>query len=395
MTTTVIEKPPVNQPPQGPGPEAQYRAERTPFKDQSNDVKNTTESQADATEQPSTMEIQLSETLAGFEEQRRQLEQMQAEINERLARIDAAIESLRASKLPEATEPAPMAMPEAGPQSDLVTMPAAAAVGGPETGSAKMDDVDEIKALLADGPGPVPTAAAADTANAETTLLTVEADADEAKSGRTSLREQVARMVAFVRAGGIGQAVARAHARLAARGTVARHQLVEGLRHKEGLSKDEKQRDRRLALGTLGTAAVVLAGVTTLAYLSREGADLSAFDVQALAAGGAAGEVPGRELGEVFGKAPLATEVAPAWSPEALHIDSGEGWLTTFDQMGVTDPTIQERILCDHDTMQQLVDMKVAYVDADGGYGLNMTPDQKLPVEALELIEQAAARAKG
>lgn len=72
------------------------------------------------------------------------------------------------------------------------------------------------------------------------------------------------------------------------------------------------------------------------------------------------------------------------------HIDIGEGWYDTFEQMGLSEG-VWRILLEDEQLMTQLQEMGLAYPDDSiGGWGINMTADGKMPQEALDLIRQSA-----
>lgn len=74
--------------------------------------------------------------------------------------------------------------------------------------------------------------------------------------------------------------------------------------------------------------------------------------------------------------------------PDASVISSGEGWYQTFHELNI--PQEHWAALL-HDAGPGLVDLGIAYEDpAIGGYGIFMTPDGTMPVEALEHILDTA-----
>lgn len=83
----------------------------------------------------------------------------------------------------------------------------------------------------------------------------------------------------------------------------------------------------------------------------------------------------------------------PAQFVEASTVEMKEGWYSTFNQLGITDPGEQYAMLHNESLMNQLKDMGLAYRDNRpeiGGWGMNMTPDGKLPPEALKTIRDMA-----
>ena len=79
------------------------------------------------------------------------------------------------------------------------------------------------------------------------------------------------------------------------------------------------------------------------------------------------------------------------YSGEALDIHTGEGWLQTFSEMGITDVNEQYALLHNQDMMNELYHMGLAYPDATlGGWGINMTHDGKMPAAALDVIANYA-----
>lgn len=90
---------------------------------------------------------------------------------------------------------------------------------------------------------------------------------------------------------------------------------------------------------------------------------------------------------------PKAPSFDVAQFADASTIDMTEGWYSTFNQLGVTDPGEQYALLHNQSLMNQLKDMGLAYQDNRpevGGWGMNMTPDGKLPPEALKTIRDMA-----
>lgn len=72
---------------------------------------------------------------------------------------------------------------------------------------------------------------------------------------------------------------------------------------------------------------------------------------------------------------------------EAHKIGSGEGWFSTFNQLGITDADDQRALLADKDLMQALEKDGYAYRAPElGGWGLNMTPDHQIDGDALRTI---------
>lgn len=80
------------------------------------------------------------------------------------------------------------------------------------------------------------------------------------------------------------------------------------------------------------------------------------------------------------------SEMSPRVSPDALQVESGEGWYQTFQEFGAT-PGQQEALISDRAFMQSLVDRGVAYEDPQlGGYGI--TQAGNLPPDVAEQIQE-------
>ena len=80
------------------------------------------------------------------------------------------------------------------------------------------------------------------------------------------------------------------------------------------------------------------------------------------------------------------SEMSPRMSPDALQVESGEGWYQTFQEFGAT-PEQQEALMSDRAFMQSLVDRGVAYEDPQlGGYGI--TQAGNLPPDVAEQIQE-------
>lgn len=80
------------------------------------------------------------------------------------------------------------------------------------------------------------------------------------------------------------------------------------------------------------------------------------------------------------------SEMSPRVSPDALQVESGEGWYQTFQEFGAT-PEQQEALISDRVFMQSLVDRGVAYEDPQlGGYGI--TQAGNLPPDVAEQIQE-------
>ena len=80
------------------------------------------------------------------------------------------------------------------------------------------------------------------------------------------------------------------------------------------------------------------------------------------------------------------SEMSPRVSPDALQVESGEGWYQTFQEFGVT-PEQQEALMSDRAFMQSLVDRGVAYEDPQlGGYGIAQAGN--LPPDVAEQIQE-------
>lgn len=80
------------------------------------------------------------------------------------------------------------------------------------------------------------------------------------------------------------------------------------------------------------------------------------------------------------------SEMSPRVSPDALQVESGEGWYQTFQEFGAT-PEQQEALISDRAFMQSLVDRGVAYEDPQlGGYGI--TQAGNLPPDVAEQIQE-------
>ena len=80
------------------------------------------------------------------------------------------------------------------------------------------------------------------------------------------------------------------------------------------------------------------------------------------------------------------SEMSPRVSPDALQVESGEGWYQTFQEFGAT-PEQQEALMSDRAFMQSLVDRGIAYEDPQlGGYGI--TQAGNLPPDVAEQIQE-------
>lgn len=80
------------------------------------------------------------------------------------------------------------------------------------------------------------------------------------------------------------------------------------------------------------------------------------------------------------------SEMSPRVSPDALQVESGEGWYQTFQEFGAT-PEQQEALISDRAFMQSLVDRGIAYEDPQlGGYGI--TQAGNLPPDVAEQIQE-------
>ncbi len=80
------------------------------------------------------------------------------------------------------------------------------------------------------------------------------------------------------------------------------------------------------------------------------------------------------------------SEMSPRVSPDALQVESGEGWYQTFQEFGAT-PEQQEALMSDRTFMQSLVDRGVAYEDPQlGGYGI--TQAGNLPPDVAEQVQE-------
>lgn len=80
------------------------------------------------------------------------------------------------------------------------------------------------------------------------------------------------------------------------------------------------------------------------------------------------------------------SEMSPRVSPDALQVESGEGWYQTFQEFGAT-PEQQEALISDKAFMQSLVDRGVAYEDPQlGGYGIAQAGN--LPPDIAEQIQE-------
>lgn len=80
------------------------------------------------------------------------------------------------------------------------------------------------------------------------------------------------------------------------------------------------------------------------------------------------------------------SEMSPRVSPDALQVESGEGWYQTFQEFGAT-PEQQEALISDKAFMQSLVDRGIAYEDPQlGGYGIAQAGN--LPPDVAEQIQE-------
>lgn len=76
---------------------------------------------------------------------------------------------------------------------------------------------------------------------------------------------------------------------------------------------------------------------------------------------------------------------------DALNVAHGEGWYSTFGELGITNQADQAKLLNNDVLMAKLSNMNLAYVDNKiGGWGIRMPADGKMPADALKLIRETA-----
>ncbi|RYX79123.1 hypothetical protein EON76_00100 [bacterium] len=76
---------------------------------------------------------------------------------------------------------------------------------------------------------------------------------------------------------------------------------------------------------------------------------------------------------------------------DAMNVAHGEGWYSTFGELGITSQADQAKLLNNDALMAKLSNMNLAYVDNKiGGWGIRMPADGKMPADALKLIRETA-----
>ncbi|OGL27821.1 hypothetical protein A3C39_04950 [Candidatus Saccharibacteria bacterium RIFCSPHIGHO2_02_FULL_46_12] len=76
---------------------------------------------------------------------------------------------------------------------------------------------------------------------------------------------------------------------------------------------------------------------------------------------------------------------------DAMNVAHGEGWYSTFGELGITSQADQAKLLNNDVLMAKLSNMNLAYVDNRiGGWGIRMPADGKMPADALKLIRETA-----
>lgn len=177
-----------------------------------------------------------------------------------------------------------------------------------------------------------------------------------------------------------------------------RHKRREELA--ELTDEERKSRSRRNKALAVGVGIVALAGA---ALLVKHGLDSSALtDGGSPDLGTGAGdpgngpEIDPNDYPPLEGVETGSGDVTPSpevFSDSAYTVDRGEGWFQTFNELGLRDQTAQWNLLHNHELMSQLQQMGLAYPDVNlGGWGINMTPDGKMPQAALELIRDYAVQ---
>lgn len=76
---------------------------------------------------------------------------------------------------------------------------------------------------------------------------------------------------------------------------------------------------------------------------------------------------------------------------DAMNVAHGEGWYSTFGELGITSQADQAKLLNNDVLMAKLSNMNLAYIDNKiGGWGIRMPSDGKMPADALKLIRETA-----
>lgn len=111
--------------------------------------------------------------------------------------------------------------------------------------------------------------------------------------------------------------------------------------------------------------------------------------------GGGSGHNPIDKLGsgDMYHAPKIPSSAGITYSPNAMNVSAGEGWYQTFSEMGITNAHEQLNLLNNNTLMTDLANRGLAYRDvAAGGWGMNMTPDGKMPKAALDLIRAYAQK---
>jgi hypothetical protein len=156
----------------------------------------------------------------------------------------------------------------------------------------------------------------------------------------------------------------------------------------------DADRNKKLAVGVAAVSAVLL-GAGVAGKIAEHADDIQKFWSKPLMP-----NIP-TEVGNADGDwvtqrpevQPTGASLESITSTAAETINFGEGWLQTFAEAGITDPAQQYALLNNQALMQELANKGLAYQDANiGGWGITMTPDQKMPADALSLIRDYANR---
>lgn len=98
--------------------------------------------------------------------------------------------------------------------------------------------------------------------------------------------------------------------------------------------------------------------------------------------------VPESAEWELPGEAEVQVPLVEAFSNDALTIRAGEGWYQTFKEVGISREHWADML---NRAGPKLEEMGVAYRAPElGGWGMNMTPDGRMPEEALRYITETA-----
>jgi hypothetical protein len=171
--------------------------------------------------------------------------------------------------------------------------------------------------------------------------------------------------------------------------------------HLEEETRREQKKRRHSTYKALGAVA---AGVT-LAELAGAAADhfgskgvFGVGDHDAEAKGDGSGHTPeGDDTGDKDSTPSETQPESPEYSLDARTIKEGEGFFETMQDMGIP---AEDRAELLEKVGPQLHDMQVdgeplAYKMPNGEWGIRMTPDGKMPTEALDVINQAHEQMQG